>query len=76
MKKIGGYLAVIGIALIVLPYFGLTIRFLDWIHNWGETVAWAIKIGLIVIGAVLFFMGKPDTDEDTEVTHRDGSASE
>ena len=63
MKKIGGYLAVIGIALIVLPYFGLTIRFLDWIDNWGEIVSWAIKIGLIIIGAVLFFMGKSATEE-------------
>lgn len=56
-------MAVIGIALIVLPYFGLTIRFLDWINNWGETVSWVIKIGLIVIGAFLFFMDKTKTEE-------------
>lgn len=63
MKKIGGYMAVIGIALIILPFIGLTVRFTDWIYNWGETVAWAIKIGLIVIGAVLFFMGKSESEE-------------
>tara|TARA_R110002049_G_scaffold308777_2_gene514037 strand:- start:1068 stop:1286 length:219 start_codon:yes stop_codon:yes gene_type:complete len=67
MKKIGGYFAVIGIALIVLPYFGLTIRFLDWIDNWGDTVSWAIKIGLILVGAVLFFMGKPSENDNTTV---------
>jgi len=66
MRKIGTYLALIGIALIVLPYFGLTLRFLDWINNWGATVAWAIKIGLIVVGAILFFMGKSQS-EDTEI---------
>ena len=63
MRKIGSYLAIIGIALIVLPYIGLTIVFTDWIYDWGETVAWAIKIGLIVLGAVLFFIGKPEAEE-------------
>ena len=62
-------MAIIGIALIILPFVGLTIRFTDWIYNWGEGVAWAIKIGLIVIGAVLFFMGKPEAPEEaTEAT--------
>ncbi|WP_299106496.1 hypothetical protein [uncultured Winogradskyella sp.] len=63
MKKIGGYLAVVGIALIVLPYLGLTIRFLGWIDELGTLPAWAIKIGLVVVGAVLFFMGKPEVEE-------------
>ncbi|WP_296380785.1 hypothetical protein [Winogradskyella sp.] len=70
MRKIGGYMAVIGIALIVLPYFGLTIRFLDWIDNWGETVSWAIKIGLIVVGAALYFMGKPSEEEATDTVEK------
>lgn len=63
MRKIGSYMAIIGIALIVLPFIGLTIVFTDWIYNWGETPAWAIKIGLIVVGGVLFFMGKPSEEE-------------
>ncbi|WP_299099192.1 hypothetical protein [uncultured Winogradskyella sp.] len=63
MKKIGGYMAVIGLALIILPYIGLTIRFLGWIDELGTFPAWAIKIGLVVIGAVLFFMGKPEVEE-------------
>ena len=68
MKKIGVYIAIVGVALIVLPYFGLTIRFFDWVNNWGETVSWAIKIGLIVIGAFLFFMGKPSQEEAVSTT--------
>ncbi len=71
MKKLGGYIAIIGIATIVLPYLNLQLRFLGWIDNWGEPVAWAIKIGLIVIGAALFFMGgsnaKPAPEETTNV---------
>ncbi len=56
-------MALIGVGLIVLPFVGLTIRFTDWIYEWGEGVAWAIKIGLVVVGAVLFFLGKPEEEE-------------
>lgn len=63
MKRVGSYMAIIGIALILLPFIGLTVRFTDWIYNWGEGVAWAIKIGLVVAGAVLFFLGKPEAEE-------------
>ncbi|MDG4714699.1 MULTISPECIES: hypothetical protein [Winogradskyella] len=63
MRKVGSYMALIGIGLIVLPFVGLTIRFTDWIYEWGEGVAWAIKIGLVVVGAVLFFLGKPEEEE-------------
>ena len=41
----------------------MTIRFLGWIDELGTLPAWAIKIGLVVVGAVLFFMGKPEVEE-------------
>lgn len=66
MKKIGSYMALIGIALIILPFIGLTVRFTDWIYNWGDGVAWAIKIGLIVVGAIMFFMDKSEPEEAAE----------
>jgi len=65
MKKIGSYMAIFGVLAIGLPYFNLQLRFLSWIDMWGETVAWAIKIGLIVIGAVLFFMGSKQAADPT-----------
>ena len=76
MKKIGLYIAIFGLASIVLPFFNLQLTILSWVDNWGETVSWAIKIGLIVVGAVLFFMGKSETDSEEEVKLRDGSAPE
>jgi hypothetical protein len=63
MKKFGLYIAIFGLASILLPFFNLQLTILSWVDNWGETVSWAIKIGLIVIGAVLFFLGKPETEE-------------
>jgi len=67
MKKIGSYMAIFGVLAIGLPFFDLQLRFLSWIDMWGETVSWAIKIGLIVVGAILFFVGsKQDADPSTK----------
>lgn len=65
MRKIGSYLAIFGVLAIVLNFFDRVPTILMWIYSWGETAAWAIKIGLIVVGAILFFMGKP-SEEDAE----------
>ena len=56
MRKIGGYMVFFGLFAIVLNFFDRVPTILMWIYSWGETPAWAIKIGLIVIGAVLYFM--------------------
>ncbi len=63
MRKLGVYTMIIGIALIVLPYFGLTIKVLGEIDRLGTTTAMAIKIGIIALGAVLFYFGKSSTKE-------------
>jgi hypothetical protein len=42
-------------------------RLLIWIYAWGETIAWIIKIGVIVLGAILYFIGK--NEEKEEETH-------
>lgn len=65
MRKIGIYAMLIGLALIVLPYFGFTLRLFGMIDELGETPAWAIKIGLILVGGILFLIGKPEV-EDTQ----------
>jgi len=67
MKKIGGYMVFFGLFAIVLNFFDRVPSILMWIYNWGEGVAWAIKIGLIVIGAVMFFMGKSEPEEEIEL---------
>jgi len=66
MKKIGGYVALFGVLAIVLPFFNLQLRLLGWIDTWGETVSWGIKIGLIVVGAALFFMGGSSESSEAE----------
>ena len=69
MKKIGSFMALIGLAAIVLNFFGLVPKILVWIYTWGDGVAWAIKLGLVAVGAILYFSGgsKEEGKETTEV---------
>jgi hypothetical protein len=61
MRKIGSSMFILGLLAIVLNFANMVPRLLMWIYSWGEGVAWAIKIGLVILGAILYFMG---TDED------------
>ncbi|WP_138433303.1 hypothetical protein [Winogradskyella algicola] len=63
MRKTGGYMIFFGLFAIVLNFFDRVPSILMWIYEWGEGVAWAIKIGLVVVGAALFFLGKPEAEE-------------
>jgi hypothetical protein len=54
MKSVGSFLILIGIAAIVMHFFHYVPRVLFWIYQWGEGVAWGIKIGLVVIGVLLY----------------------
>lgn len=64
MRSIGSYMAIFGIISSVLYFFDYNLSILTWIDNWGETVGWLIRGGLIVVGAILFFVGKGDEEEE------------
>lgn len=65
MKEIGKYMAIVGLLAIGLNFADRVPTVLMWIYNWGETTAWGIKIGLVVVGAILFFVGG-NKEEETE----------
>lgn len=62
MKNFGGFLALLGIAAIVMNYLDRVPRLLMWIYNWGDNVAWGIKIGLVVVGGALYFLGPKEEE--------------
>jgi len=62
MKSIGTYMAIAGLASIVLHFLGMNLKLLMWIDMWGTTVGWAIRIGLLVVGIALVAMG-PASEE-------------
>ncbi|WP_298420477.1 hypothetical protein [uncultured Kordia sp.] len=66
MRTIGTYLAIFGIGSIILYFFDMQFRLLMWIDMWGESAGWAIRIGMIVLGAILFVIGKPSEEEASE----------
>ena len=66
MKNIGSTLFVLGVLAIVLNYLDRVPRLLMWIYNWGETTAWAIKIGIILLGAILYFIGSKKEQNSTD----------
>ena len=59
-RNIGYILAVIGVLLIVFPLIGLLPILTDWTFTWGTQVSWVIRIGFIVLGLVLMFMGREE----------------
>lgn len=57
MKRIGGILATLGLLAVVLNFLNLVPSVLIWIYNWGDGVAWVIKIALIVLGGTMYLLG-------------------
>ncbi|RPE12598.1 hypothetical protein EGT74_03340 [Chitinophaga lutea] len=57
MQKIGSFLIILGLLSIVATYFDRVPKILAWIYQWGDNTAWAIKIGVIVLGVVLYLAG-------------------
>lgn len=48
----------LGAGSMVLHFMEREFRLLAWIDNWGETAAWGIRGGLIVVGLLLVLAGK------------------
>jgi hypothetical protein len=57
MKSIGSLLFIFGAAAIIMGFMDRVPGLLVWIDRWGEGTAWAIKIGLVVVGAGLYLLG-------------------
>lgn len=53
LRKIGSFMATIGLLAIVLNFLDMVPKLLAWIYLWGDAVAWVIMIAITVIGAVL-----------------------
>jgi uncharacterized membrane protein YdjX (TVP38/TMEM64 family) len=65
--RFGAMLAIFGFASAVLAFFGYNLKVLMWIDLWGDTLGWVIRVGAILIGAILFFMfGRADDEEEQE----------
>lgn len=57
MKQFGISLGLLGIGSFILNLMHYEFRWLMWIDQWGRGAGIAIRVGLIVVGAALFFFG-------------------
>jgi len=57
MKGIGGLLVLLGAGSFVLNMMEREFIVISWIDNWGPTVGMAIRVAMVVVGAVLWFTG-------------------
>jgi hypothetical protein len=55
MVRLGGYMLFFGIGSIILNFIGLQFIVLSWIDYWGDSTAWLIRIGMIVVGGFLWW---------------------
>lgn len=58
MKSIGGLLFVLGLGSFLLNFMNMEFKLLSWVDNWGPGAGVAIRIGLIVVGALLWLVGR------------------
>jgi len=58
MQGLGGFLVLMGAGSFVLQFMNMEFTLLSWVDNWGPVVGTCIRIGLIVVGAIVWFLAK------------------
>ena len=66
MKSFGSLLFILGLLAIGLNFVNAVPKVLAWIYLWGDGVAWDIKIGLVVVGAILWLLGNGEASVDDD----------
>ncbi len=64
MRSIGSALILLGVLAIGLDFINMVPKVLRWIYAWGNEVAWMIKGGIVVVGIILYIIGKPSEESD------------
>lgn len=64
MAAIGGILLFLGLASIGLAVVGYELAALSWIDGWGIAVGWAIRVGLVMAGGVLFGVARLSAESE------------
>ena len=57
MKELGMFLLLAGLIAMLAPFLlpgNFRFPLLDWMNNWGPTMAWVIKGGISLLGLVLW----------------------
>ncbi|HOF33380.1 MAG TPA: hypothetical protein PK624_10755 [Spirochaetota bacterium] len=62
ISSAGSFLFLLGIASIVLYFINYTPTLLAWLYDLDQTLAWAIRIGVTVLGGLIYLASKKMKD--------------
>ena len=66
MQGIGGFMVLLGAGSFALHFMDMEFRLLSWVDNWGPAAGTGIRIGFIVVGGILWFLGRqPEAKAET-----------
>jgi hypothetical protein len=57
MKSLGGLMFFFGIGSMVLHFMEREFIVLAWVDMWGPQIGWAIRIGLAIVGGLMWLIG-------------------
>ena len=66
MRSFGIILIIVGAISAILFFLDKNFVLLDWINTWGSQVGWGIRGFLILLGIILFIVGKAAEEEEAE----------
>ncbi len=63
MRFFGGFIVVLGVLSILLYFLKANFLVLGWVDQWGTQTGWIIRGAVIVLGIVMYAVGKPSDEE-------------
>ncbi|OKL41277.1 hypothetical protein [Pontibacter flavimaris] len=60
MKFIGLFLLLAGLVSLVLEFTGANLVVLNWLNQFGETGSLAIRIGVTLLGGIIYYLRRHD----------------
>jgi len=63
MQGFGGLLVFLGAGSFVLKYINMEFILTSWVDNWGTGAGNGIRVAMIVVGGIIWFLGKQQADK-------------
>ncbi len=63
MGKIASFIAILGLVAAIADWINKVPKVLQWMDLWGATVSWLIKIAIVALGCLLWFISRPRAND-------------
>ncbi|MFT7121293.1 MAG: hypothetical protein ACJAZ9_001471 [Neolewinella sp.] len=60
ITSIGFILLVLGVLTLFLNMVGVDLVFMEWLYKLNVAVSFAVRLGMIVVGLVMIYVGRTD----------------